>query len=225
MPRRAADERGNSTAMLSGRSRRPARLASNRNQVRLSVVVDEVFEQAGRGDVARACRRPRAPRASAAATALLSAISSRSMSLGVDELLVVVLDASAAWRSGRSSAASCRRSCARARRARRWCAKICVGLLVEQQMVVAEVRPADVPVEILGLEIERKAVGQDAVQRLGNVATPSSTRSVGVSRSAAVLPRFELVSLCSRDRLVHGVDAWRLGGAIAQCASSASRRS
>ena len=35
------------------------------------------------------------------------------------------------------------------------------GLLVEQQMVVAEMRPADVPVEILGLQIERVAVGQD----------------------------------------------------------------
>ena len=43
------------------------------------------------------------------------------------------------------------------------------GLLVEQQVVVAEMRPADVPVEILGLEIEREGIGQDAVQRLGNL--------------------------------------------------------
>ena len=40
-----------------------------------------------------------------------------------------------------------------------------LGLLVEQQMVVAEMRPADVPVEVLGLEIEREGVGEEPVQR------------------------------------------------------------
>ena len=45
-----------------------------------------------------------------------------------------------------------------------------VGLLVEQQMVVAEMRPADMPVEILGLEIEREGVGQQGVERAGDVA-------------------------------------------------------
>ena len=44
-------------------------------------------------------------------------------------------------------------------------AKISVGLFVEHQVVVAEVGAADVPVEVLGLEIEREAVGQQAVQR------------------------------------------------------------
>ena len=39
-----------------------------------------------------------------------------------------------------------------------------VGLLVEEQMVVAEMRPADVPVEVLGLEVEREGVGEEAVQ-------------------------------------------------------------
>ena len=42
------------------------------------------------------------------------------------------------------------------------------GLFVEQQVVVAEMRPADVPVEILGLQIEREAVGQKPVESLGN---------------------------------------------------------
>ena len=37
-------------------------------------------------------------------------------------------------------------------------------------MVVAEVRPADVPVEILGLEIERKRRRQDGVELFGNLA-------------------------------------------------------
>ena len=36
-------------------------------------------------------------------------------------------------------------------------------------MVVAEMRPTDVPVEILGLEIKRKGVGQDAVEGTGDV--------------------------------------------------------
>ena len=36
-------------------------------------------------------------------------------------------------------------------------AKISVGLLVQHQVVVAEMRAADMPMEILGLEIERKA--------------------------------------------------------------------
>ena len=39
---------------------------------------------------------------------------------GGTKSVVVVLDASAAWRYGRSSAASCRRSCGRARPCRRW---------------------------------------------------------------------------------------------------------
>ena len=44
-----------------------------------------------------------------------------------------------------------------------------VGLFVQHQVVVAEVRPADVPMEILGLEIEREGVGQQTVQRLRNL--------------------------------------------------------
>jgi hypothetical protein len=44
-----------------------------------------------------------------------------------------------------------------------------VGLLVQHQMVVAEVRTGDVPVEILGLDIEREKVGQQRRERAREV--------------------------------------------------------
>jgi hypothetical protein len=44
-----------------------------------------------------------------------------------------------------------------------------VRLLVEQQVIVAEVRAAHVPVEVLGLEVEREHVGEDAVQCAGDI--------------------------------------------------------
>jgi len=34
-----------------------------------------------------------------------------------------------------------------------------VRLLVEQEMIAAEMRPTDVPVEVLGFDIERKSIG------------------------------------------------------------------
>jgi hypothetical protein len=45
-----------------------------------------------------------------------------------------------------------------------------VALLVEQQVVVAEVRAADVPMEVLGLHIERERVGHECVERGRNLA-------------------------------------------------------
>ncbi len=44
-----------------------------------------------------------------------------------------------------------------------------VGLLIEQQVVVAEVRSAHVPMKILGLHVQREYVGQDCVQASGYV--------------------------------------------------------
>ena len=44
-----------------------------------------------------------------------------------------------------------------------------VGLLVEHQMIVAEMPAADMPVEILGLQIEREGVGQQRVERGRNL--------------------------------------------------------
>ncbi len=74
-------------------------------------------------------------------------------------------------------------------------ASICVGLLVEQQMVVAEMRAADVPVEILGLHIERKGVGQQAVERRGNLLD-GVVRQIGRRIQACGDPaRFELSHL------------------------------
>src|SRR6185437_13193888 len=43
-------------------------------------------------------------------------------------------------------------------------------LLVQQQVIVAEMRSADMPVEILGLQVKGKDVGQECVERAGNVA-------------------------------------------------------
>src|SRR5262249_47639434 len=45
-----------------------------------------------------------------------------------------------------------------------------VRLLVEQQMIVAEMRAADMPMEILGLEIECKRVSKQRIERARDVA-------------------------------------------------------
>src|SRR3546814_18835013 len=42
------------------------------------------------------------------------------------------------------------------------------GLGVEHQVIIVEMRAGDMPVEILGLEIERERIGEDAVQRFGD---------------------------------------------------------
>ena len=104
----------------------------------------------------------------AAATFLLSFISSRSIMRRRHEIGVVVLDhglqlgdmADRAQRGAADLADPLGHVVGGA--------KDVGGLLVEQQVVVAEMRPADVPVEILGLEIERVAVGQQPVEGLGH---------------------------------------------------------
>jgi hypothetical protein len=45
-----------------------------------------------------------------------------------------------------------------------------LGLLVEQQMIVAEVRARHVPMEVLGLHVEGECIGQQPVHGLGDVA-------------------------------------------------------
>ena len=45
-----------------------------------------------------------------------------------------------------------------------------IGLLIEQQLVVAKMRSAHVPVEILGLHIQREDIREDGVQRGGHAA-------------------------------------------------------
>ena len=44
-----------------------------------------------------------------------------------------------------------------------------VAMLVEQQMIVAEMRAADVPMEILGFQIEGKGIRHQRVERAGDV--------------------------------------------------------
>jgi len=52
-------------------------------------------------------------------------------------------------------------------------AKIWSAWLVEEQVEVAEVGPAQVPVEVLGLEVEREHVRQDRVHHPGDIARRS----------------------------------------------------
>jgi hypothetical protein len=42
-----------------------------------------------------------------------------------------------------------------------------LGLIVEKEMVVAEMRSGDVPVEVLGLDLEGKCVGEQRIHRRG----------------------------------------------------------
>jgi hypothetical protein len=53
-----------------------------------------------------------------------------------------------------------------------------LGLLVEQQVIVAEMRTAHVPMEILGLEVERKRIGQDLIE-LGRVRADGVVGKIG----------------------------------------------
>ena len=55
----------------------------------------------------------------------------------------------------------------------------CARLIVEHEVVVAEVRAGDVPVEVLGLQIEREDVGAEHVQRRAQVARRRDAETVG----------------------------------------------
>jgi hypothetical protein len=46
-----------------------------------------------------------------------------------------------------------------------------ITLFVQQQVIIAEVRPAHVPVEVLGLQVEREHVRQDSVHGSGDIPT------------------------------------------------------
>ena len=60
-----------------------------------------------------------------------------------------------------------------------------VGLLVEKQVVVAEVRPAHVPMEVLRLQVERKRVGEGAVANDVGIDCGAFSGGVKVSAQAA----------------------------------------
>ena len=76
------------------------------------------------------------------------------------------------------------------------------GLFVEQKVVIAEMRPAHVPVKILGLEVEREGVCQQAVERGGDGLHGSGVE-IGRGIELRGLARLEL------GHFVHG--APRLG--------------
>ena len=59
-----------------------------------------------------------------------------------------------------------------------------VGLLVEHEVVVAKVRSAHVPVEILGLQVHRENVGEDRIERAGDVVGGAFSRSLDVASGA-----------------------------------------
>src|SRR3981189_3207941 len=74
-----------------------------------------------------------------------------------------------------------------------------LALLVEQQVVIAEMRTADVPMEILGLEVEREGVRQQPVERLGELADGGGGQAGrGVEGVLALRARFK------RSDFVHG---------------------
>ena len=89
-------------------------------------------------------------------------------------------------------------------------------MLVEHEVVIAEMRAADVPVEVLRLHVEGEAVGEDAVERLGDVFL-----SIGGKIGRCLEPR---------GGLVHAVHGWVPEWAVAcpetgaQAKSSSGRR-
>ena len=87
-----------------------------------------------------------------------------------------------------------------------------VRLFVEQQVVVAEFGAADVPMEILGLEIEREGVRQQPIER-GRDRRDGFGRQIGGSvERGRDLARFELSDLRHVRYLVLGLAVLRLGG-------------
>jgi hypothetical protein len=62
-----------------------------------------------------------------------------------------------------------------------------VGLLIKEQMVITEVRAAHVPMEILGLHVEREHIGENGIHRSAYVLDPARERSVRVASGASRL--------------------------------------
>ena len=63
-----------------------------------------------------------------------------------------------------------------------------VGMLIEQHVIVAEVRAAHVPMKVLGLEIQRKHIGCDCIQ--GRCNFPDGLRfEVRAECQRRLLPR------------------------------------
>jgi len=76
-------------------------------------------------------------------------------------------------------------------------------VLVEHEVVVAEVRTAHVPVEILGFQVHREDIGQDRVERAGDVGSRTLLEVVWRCQGRPLAPS-KIVSLFD-GRLVHRV--------------------
>ncbi len=62
-----------------------------------------------------------------------------------------------------------------------------LGLLVEQEMIVAEMWSADMPMEVLGLDVDANVSASSALSAADTSRTASDERSVGVSSRAGAV--------------------------------------
>jgi hypothetical protein len=72
-----------------------------------------------------------------------------------------------------------------------------IALLVEQEVIIAEMRSAHMPMEVLGLEIEREHVGEQRIERSGDVAA-------GIVAEVGRRDERRLAALLDGGVLVHG---------------------
>src|SRR5450755_2447734 len=79
-------------------------------------------------------------------------------------------------------------------------------MLIEKQMIVAEMRATHVPVKILGLQIERENIRQDRIQRAGDVLG-CRRLEIGRRGQRRLLPALELLPLRRRE-FFHGYDGF-----------------
>ena len=133
-------------------------------------LVDEVFQQACAGHVAMLVAKACVSR-SRAVRSLLSSRNSASISSGVTKsasLSMIALQAAdMADRAQRRAADLADALCERVGGSENL-----VGLLVKQQMIVAEMWTGDVPMEVLGFQVQREHVRQQDVQRCRRCLRP-----------------------------------------------------
>src|SRR5579862_8280513 len=77
------------------------------------------------------------------------------------------------------------------------------GILVEEQMIIAKMPAAHVPVEVLRLQIEGEGVGEELAQVRGNLGDRTAGKAGGAFQG--VVHRF--CQICS---VPHGSSRWRL---------------
>jgi hypothetical protein len=78
-------------------------------------------------------------------------------------------------------------------------------LLVEQQMVIAEMPAADVPVEILGLQVEREGIRQQHVRRAGYLVD-SGLRQIGRPTQIRTRPKTGVKWRRTKETFSHASD-------------------